>query len=394
MHSSVLVWSRARVRARVVALGAAAALAAGIAGCTTSSTASVTVSGKALVIYASAPAGAASDRSVQDVLDAESLAFQQKQAEVTGFSLSFHTITSDKVSNNARTAIEDQNTIAYLGEIPPGLSADSLGINNAQDVLQVSPTDTALELTASTPVVPNAPARYYESLSTYGRTFARVVPNTGLEAKAQVQEMQALGVSKLYVTDDGSAYGRAIAQAVRQDAPPAITVVASESGADAVFDGASSAGAATRTFNAAAQGNPSVKLFGPSALDNSAFVTGLSGAAHNVYISTPGFLPGDLTPAGHTFVSDFTAKYGHAPSVEAIFGYEAMAAVLDVLHEAGSAANNRATVVRDFFGIRNRPSVLGTYSINANGDTSLAPFVFSRLRGGRLVPFKSVQLQG
>jgi branched-chain amino acid transport system substrate-binding protein len=51
-------------------------------------------------------------------------------------------------------------------------------------------------------------------------------------------------------------------------------------------------------------------------------------------------------------------------------------------------------VVKDFFALKNRSSVVGTYSINANGDTSIAPFVFSRVVAGKLVPFKSVQAQG
>ena len=63
-----------------------------------------------------------------------------------------------------------------------------------------------------------------------------------------------------------------------------------------------------------------------------------------------------------------------------------MSAVLAVLHEAGTSANNRGTVQKDFFAIRNRASVLGTYSINVNGDTSLAPFVISRVKSGQLVP--------
>jgi branched-chain amino acid transport system substrate-binding protein len=68
--------------------------------------------------------------------------------------------------------------------------------------------------------------------------------------------------------------------------------------------------------------------------------------------------------------------------------------VLAVLKEAGTSANNRTTVVHDFFSIKNRQSVLGTYSINSNGDTSIAPFVFSRLQSGQLVPFKFVSAQG
>jgi branched-chain amino acid transport system substrate-binding protein len=68
-----------------------------------------------------------------------------------------------------------------------------------------------------------------------------------------------------------------------------------------------------------------------------------------------------------------------------------MSAVLSVLKEAGTSAGNRSTVVHDFFAIKNRQSVLGTYSIDSDGDTSLAPFVFARLKSGQLVPVASVQ---
>ena len=55
--------------------------------------------------------------------------------------------------------------------------------------------------------------------------------------------MQAQHVSKLYVSSDGSQYGRAIAQAVRTDAPASsITIAPSSSGADAVFYGGVSRG--------------------------------------------------------------------------------------------------------------------------------------------------------
>jgi branched-chain amino acid transport system substrate-binding protein len=406
MRSSVLARSRARVRARALSsaglrfraralsLGAAVLLAAGFAGCAGQGSSSVKATGDTLTIYASTPSATTSDPRIQDVLDAERLAFQQKRGEVSAYKLALRTIASDKLSDNARTAIQDKGAVAYLGEILPGASANSLGITNAQDLLQVTPTDTALELTQTTAAIPGAPQRYYESLKTYGRTFARVVPTTALEAKAQIQEMQTQSVRSLYVADDGSEYGRAIARAVKQAAAPAITVTSSQTGADAVFYGATSDSAAVRTFTAAAQSDPKVKLFGPSALDDGTFAAGLGGATRNVFISSPGFLPSTLTPAGRKFVADFKSTYQRSPALEAIFGYEAMAALLDVLKQAGSAANDRGTVVRDFFAIRNRSSVLGTYSINGNGDTSIAPFVFSRLRAGKLVPFKFVQPQG
>ncbi len=390
----MLARSRARIRARSLTIVAGAALAAGLGGCAAASSSSVKVSGKALTIYASAPSGTSNPQVVQDVYDAEKLAFDQKHAGITAFTLSLKELTAGKLSDNARTAIQDTHAIAYIGEIPPGASADTLGITNAQDLLQVAPTDTAIELTQATPAVPNSPDRYYESLKNYGRTFARVVPNTAREARAQIQEMQALGVKQLYVANDGSQYGRAVALAVKQDAAPAISVVPSQTGADAVFYGAADPAAAVRLFNTIAQSSSGVKLFGPSALDSDKFAAGLSPSTRNVYISTPGFLRSDLTASGQKFLTDFIATYSRTPSPEAIFGYEAMAAVLDMVKEAGASANDRSLIVHDFFAIKNRDSVLGTYSINANGDTSLAPFVFSRLRAGKLTPFTFVQVQG
>ena len=52
----------------------------------------------------------------------------------------------------------------------------------------LTPTDTALALTQTSSAVANSPTLYYESLKTYGRTFARVVPSGKLEAKALVAE--------------------------------------------------------------------------------------------------------------------------------------------------------------------------------------------------------------
>jgi branched-chain amino acid transport system substrate-binding protein len=389
MRSSVL----ARRRALTVCVGFAA-LTSIAAGCQTAS--SVSVSGSTLTLYASAPPGAANTQAAADVLAAEQLAFNQSGTKLGKFTLRFIKLGSAKPSDNARSAIEDTSSIAYLGELDPGVSSDSLGITNAQDLLQVTPTDTAAALTQVTAAVPNSPNRYYESLGSYGRTFARVVPTTAFEAKAQVQEMQALHVSKLYVSSDASQYGRTIAQAVRTDAQGAsITIAASASGADAVFYGGVSEGAAAKVFNAAALATPAVKLFGPSALDSTAFAADLAPTARHVYISSPGFMTKDLsTTAQSEFLKPFEDAYHRVPSPQAIFGYEAMSAVLSVLKKAGASATDRATVVQDFFAIRNRDSVLGTYSINANGDTSLAPFVFSRPVNGKLVPFQSVQVQG
>ena len=282
------------------------------------------------------------------MLDAERLAWNQSSHTVGSFALKLSIVRGSSISDQARTVIQDQTTIAYLGEVVPHSSYASLGITNALDLLQVSPTDNAVELTQATPAVPGAPDVYYESLSAYGQTFARIVPTSALEAKAQVQEMQALGVTKLYVADDGSPYGAAIAYAMKHDLSGGISLASSQAEADGIFYGSASESGAARFFAAAAAANPSAKLFGPSALADPSFPTELSSAVRSLYISAPGFLKRDLTPAGTSFVANFTSTYGHAPVAQAIFGYEAMSAVLAVLKEAGSSANSRSTVVKDF----------------------------------------------
>ena len=115
-------------------------------------------------MYASGAGAAAGGQQAKDVLAAEQLAFQQSGAKVGNFKLRFVTLSAAKASDNARTVIQDDNAIAYLGEVIPGLSADSLGITNAEDLLQVTPTDTAAALTQVSSAVPGSPDRYYESL--------------------------------------------------------------------------------------------------------------------------------------------------------------------------------------------------------------------------------------
>ncbi|MHB1835360.1 MAG: type 1 periplasmic-binding domain-containing protein [Solirubrobacteraceae bacterium] len=375
------------VGVRPRAIGACGVLAAlALAGCGTTGSTGVNISGKTLTIYASQPPGTTGGQAAADVIDAEQLAFKQSGAKAGSFTLAFKVLHSGEISAHARAAIQDQSAIAYLGEIEPGTSQISVEITNQLDLLEVSPTDTAVYLTQSTPAVSGAPSKYYPSSSSYHQTFARVVPTTIQEAQAIVSKMQALHVSSVYIESDGSPYGASIAAEVRSAAPShGLTVASSAAGAGAVFYGGNSASAAATAIKQAAAAG-SAKLFVPSALYDSSFVANLGPTvAARLYVSTPGFAPGSLPASASSFESAFKFTYGHAPAPEAIFGYEAMSAVLAVLREAGSAANQRATVVKDFLAIKDRQSVLGTYSLH-NGDTSLAPFTFAQVRGGQLVP--------
>lgn len=383
-----------RVLARA---GGCVALAAAVAGCTAPASSTVTVAGQTLSVYTTVPPGGAGGQTAQDVLDAEQLALKQAAGKAGKYSLRLVVLRGAKVSDAARTAIQDKTAIAYLGEAVPGASADSIGITNAQDLLQVSPTDTAAALTQATAAVSGSPSVYYEAFKTYGHTFARVVPNTTLEAKALMAEMQARGVKRLYATGDGSDYAKTLQSSLSGDAAAAsITLQPTVSGADAAFYAGMSPAAAASAFSDALSANPAMKLFAPSALADQSVVSALSApTARRLEVSSPGFMPNALpTSASSQFVAPFQAAYGHAPATQAIFGYEAMAAVIAVLQQAGNAANDRTTVVHDFLTLKNRSSVLGTYSMNGAGDTSLGAFVINHVAGGRLVPFKALSETG
>jgi branched-chain amino acid transport system substrate-binding protein len=350
----------------------------------------VTAKGSTLTVYISAPAGYEADPALTDIVEAEKLAFAAHAAAAQAhFHLRLRVLDAAKVSDNARTAIQDASAIAYLGELIPGSSAATIGITNALDLLQVSPSDTALELTQRTPAIPGAPKSYCESLSTYGKTFARVVPNSAREARADAAELARLGVHSVYITGDGSPYSRAFAYALRHDLPAGVHTQSSASGAGAVFYTGVSTATAVRDFQAAATASPGAVLFAtsPVALQAGGLEALPASAADRLYVSQPGFVASARsTPsAERAFAAAFARVYGHAPSTEAVFGYEAMSAVLRAIEQAGAHANDRATVIRDFFGLRVSSSVLGSYSIDAGGDTSIESFVLDRLRAGRLV---------
>jgi branched-chain amino acid transport system substrate-binding protein len=372
------------------ALVCAVVAALALAGCSTSTNSAVTVSGTTLDVYASQPPGGAGGQTAADVIDAERLALAKIGAKVGGdYSVKLIVLDGKELSDNARTAIQNNTAIAYLGEIEPGTTPTSLEINNELGLLEVSPTDTAVYLTQKTPAVSGAPGTYYPSSSSYHQTFARVVPTTAQEAKATISEMATLHLSKVDVLSDGGAYGDSIAAEIKQDASGGgLSDVAGAAAADAVFYGGNDAAAATTALDAAAAANPTAKLFVPSALYEDSFAAGLSAAAQkNLYVSSPGLNPSDLPAAGQQFESSFRTTYGHAPVPEAIFGYEAMSALLVVLRNSGKVAGNRAAVVTEFRALKDPPgSVLGPYTMNG-GDTSLTgAFVFARAQSGRLVP--------
>jgi branched-chain amino acid transport system substrate-binding protein len=84
-------------------------------------------------------------------------------------------------------------------------------------------------------------------------------------------------------------------------------------------------------------------------------------------------------------INSFRTKY-HTSQVPpyGIYGFETMALALDVLKRAGSSAGDRNKVTQLLHSTTNRQSVLGTYSIDKNGDTSITDYGLYVIQGGSL----------
>jgi branched-chain amino acid transport system substrate-binding protein len=57
---------------------------------------------------------------------------------------------------------------------------------------------------------------------------------------------------------------------------------------------------------------------------------------------------------------------------------------VDAIRRAGNSDEMRAAVLKQLFGTKGRESVLGTYDIDENGDTTLTDYGAYRIRGGEL----------
>jgi branched-chain amino acid transport system substrate-binding protein len=70
-----------------------------------------------------------------------------------------------------------------------------------------------------------------------------------------------------------------------------------------------------------------------------------------------------------------------------------MSVALQAIKDAGAKGNERQAVIDAFYKIKNRESVLGTYSIDENGDTTLSDYGGNRIKGGKLVFDKVIKAQ-
>jgi branched-chain amino acid transport system substrate-binding protein len=393
----------------------------GASGCggTGASGASETA-GNQLAVYSSLPLHGPLSAVSTQIVNGEKLALAQAGGQVGPFRVSYVSLddsnpttgkwSRDATLTDARIAAQDTSTIAYLGEYNSAATALSLPLINAAGIVQVSPSSPYIGLTSSLYAGQDEPERFYP---TGRRTFVRLQPGDPAQAAAQVRLMQSLGVHKVYVLDGQDPFQAPLAQLLAADAKRSgITVAAHdsipvtpgsdftgevekivESGAQAVFlAGAPGEGTAAlwKRLHAA---SPRLLLLGPSTLADESFTSAIGPAGAVTYLTTPVLATRLYPRSAQRVLGDYRRAFGAEPDPNALYGYEAMSAVLAAIRGAGSHGNERQAVVERLFAASRPGSVLGPYSIRPDGETTLSRYGVDRVVNGRPVFWRVISVR-
>ena len=381
-------------------------------------------SNKSLTIYSSLPLQGASRTNSEALVNGIKLALKQANNKAGQFSIKYTSLDDStaqtgkwdpgQVSSDARKAAQDSSTILYIGEFNSGASAISIPILNQAGVGQISPANTAVGLTSNAAgASPGEPNKYYP---TGKRNYVRVVPKDTVQAAALSTVMQSDGCKKPYILNDKEVYGQGLAtnavDALKAKGIPAIAndgwdpkaanyrSVASKvagKGADCVLLSGIVDNNGVQLTKDIAAGVPKAKIYAPDGFCESGWVSPKEGGVpasldSKLQCTVATLDPSHYPPAGKKFFQDYQATYGKSNlNPYAIYGYAAMSLALDAIKRAGAKGNDRAAVISQLFATKNLPSVLGTYSIDHNGDTSITDYGLYTVKNGQITFSKVIK---
>jgi branched-chain amino acid transport system substrate-binding protein len=383
------------------------------------------VAGEKLTIYASVPLDGASNVSGRAVLNGIELALAGVHDRIGRYRITLDELNDatpqramwdpGQTTLNVHQAVIDRTAIGYIGDYDSGASAVSIPLLNRAGIPQISPTSTAVGLTEGGPEAsPGEPEKYYP---TGQRTFARVIPNDSVQAAVQAKLQRALGCRKTMILDDGEVDGRDEALSFQvaakaagldvlgdQEFLPRATDYTSlaqglvSTGADCVFVSAITDSHAALLVKQVEAALPHALIFGSAGLGETTFTEPAQGGIPlgddpRVLITVATLDPSAYPPSGRRFFALYAKRYGTMEPA-AIYGYAAMNLMLDAISRATDAGRKpavRSRVLAAIFATHNRPSVLGPYSIDRNGDTSIDVYGVYRVRDGQLSFWKAVR---
>lgn len=295
-------------------------------------------------------------------------------------------------AENARKAINDKSVVAYIGTYNSGAAKISIPLLNQAGLVMVSPANTYPGLTKGPAfgAEANEPGVYYPSGK---KTYARVVPADDIQGAVGAVWAKELGAKNVYIVHDNELYGKGIADVFRAKAKEiglvekgyegaakadnyrALANKIKDVGADFVYYGGivdNNPAVLVKDIKAVA---PTVKFMGPDGINCQEFMKQAGPAGEGIY-STFGGVPAEkYTGKAAEWLKTYDAKFNNKnPNPYAIYGYEAAKVVLAAIAKAGDKADDRATVLANVMATKDYDGVLGKWSFDANGDTTLTQF--------------------
>ncbi len=362
-----------------------------------------------LTVWSSLPLQGPEARTSRDILEGQKLALLQAGGRVGPYTVKLSSLDAataaaegwepERVGENARRALRDRTSIAYLGESASGATAISLPILNAAGIPQVSPQASYAGLTQAAGAGKGEPERYYPAGV---RSFARVVPPDTAEAAALaagLEERDCARVALLEARDlEGQGLARALRAALRTaagvEAGPSLAVTddsdprdVAEEVAEAGVDCAVYAGGAEPWLPALLDGlhaaRPGLWLLAGSSAAHAGVTGELDpGTQARILIAAPA----PAARALRAFLAEFERTYGRTPSVAAAYGHASMQVVLRAIAAAGPAGGgNRREVREALLGLAPGPAAVGELGIAADGDPTRREVELLAVRAGRPV---------
>lgn len=316
------------------------------------------------------------------------------------------------VTENAKTYAADKSIVAVIGTFNSGAAKLMIPILNAVNLVMISPANTYPGLTKPGKGDPSAgePDVYYPNKT---RNYSRVVPADDLQGAVGAQWAKDLGASKVYILDDQELYGKGIADVFEKTATSiGLTVLNHEgidgkaadykalatkiqaAGPDLVYFGGITQNNAGQLFKDIKSVGYTGKMMGPDGIYEDAFLTAAGDAAEGTYLTFGGVPPDQLTGKAGQWRDAYKTKFGSNPEVYSVYGYVAATLTLDAIERvcaAGGDPTNREAVRAAVFNTKDFDSVLGKFSIDANGDTTITQMSGSQVKSGK---FQFVSLLG
>lgn len=305
-----------------------------------------------------------------------------------------------QVTANANKAINDRSIVAVIGHFNSGAAKLSIPMFNQADLVMVSPANTYPGLTKPGKGEGKEPDIYYPNGK---RNYARVVPTDDLQGSAAAKWAKELGIKKVYILDDRELYGKGIADIFELTGKKIGLEILGHEGIDPkasnykalmtkikslepdliYFGGTTqtNAGQLIKDMRNVGMAANKVKFMGPDGIFEQALIDAAGKDGEGVY-ATFGGVPGkELTGAGKTWYENYKAKFKTEPEAYAAYGYEAGKVVVNAI---GKVCKNDRAAIRDaVMATKDFQGVLGNWSFDSNGDTSITTMSGNVVKDGK-----------